>query len=358
MFFRTLLAGLAFSITAHAATVGTLTLPADEDGGAVTLFYPTAAAGQPETRGDLRLLIAPDAVPAAGNGRLIAISHGSGGGPWVHSTLAQALVDAGFTVAVPLHRGDNWTDPAHPGPESWKLRPAEISHAIDRVAADPRFAGLKLDRVGGFGMSAGGHTMLTLAGGAWSPERFRQHCEQHLADDFNACVGLATGLTGGWLDGFKLWLARRVLSWKFGGDDAPQTHTDPRLAAIVAGVPAAADFDLASLVHPRVPLGLITARDDRWLSPRFHSEPVLAACQGCERLADLPGAGHGALLAPPPPADRLGHLECSLLCDPPGFDRPATTALWVGRTVAFFQRHLLSAGTAEPELAQQALPVK
>lgn len=343
MIFRTLLAGLALTVAAqaaHAATIGTLTLPADDQGEAVTLLYPTAAAGRPETRGDLQLMLAFDAPPAAGNGRLIAISHGSGGGPWVHSTLAQALVEAGFTVALPLHRGDNWTDPGRPGPESWKQRPAEISHAIDRVAADPRFAHLTLDRVGGFGMSAGGHTMLSLAGGAWSPERFRAHCEQHLADDFNACVGLATGLTGGGLDGLKLWLARHVLNWKFGGDAAPQTHTDPRLAALVAGVPAAADFDPATLARPRVPLALITADGDRWLAPRFHSGPILAACPGCERLADLPGAGHGALLAPTPAPSELGRLECALLCDPPGYDRAAGTAQWVGRTVAFFRRHL------------------
>ena len=341
MFFRLLLASLTLSATAHAATVGTLTLPADEAGGAVTLFYPTAAAGRPETRGDLQLMLAPDAPPAQGNGRLIAISHGSGGGPWVHTALAKALVDAGFTVVLPLHRGDNWTDPGRPGPESWKQRPAEISHAIDRVAADPRFAGLKLDRVGAFGMSAGGHTMLSLAGGAWSPERFRAHCERDLAADFYACIGLATRLTGGVLDGLKLWVAQRVLNWKFGGDAAPQSHQDPRIAAVVAGVPAAADFDLTTLAKPRVPLGLITADGDRWLLPRFHSGPLLAACKGCELVAALPGAGHGALLAPPPAADNLGPLECDLLCDPPGFDRPGTTALWVGRTAAFFRRHLL-----------------
>ncbi|MFN3860459.1 MAG: alpha/beta hydrolase family protein [Roseateles sp.] len=348
MLFRTLLASLALGTAAQAATVGTLTLPADAMGGAVTLFYPTAAAGRPETRGDLQLMLAPDAPPAPGNGRLVAISHGSGGGPWVHTALAQALVEAGFTVVLPLHRGDNWTDPGRPGPDSWKLRPAEISRAIDRVAAEPRFAGLRLDRVGGFGMSAGGHTMLSLAGGAWSPERFRAHCERHLAEDFQACVGLATRLTGGALDGLKLWMAQRVLDWKFGGDAAPQTHADPRLAAIVAGVPAAADFDLATLAQPRVPLGLITASGDRWLLPRFHSDPLRAACQACELLADLPGAGHGALLAPAPPAQELSPLEAQLIGDPPGFDRAAATALWVGRTVAFFRRHLLGTPAVPP----------
>lgn len=342
MRFPFLLASLALCTAAHAATLGTLTLPADDAGGAVTVFYPTAAAGRPETRGDLQLMLAPDAPPAPGNGRLVAVSHGSGGGPWVHTTLAAALVDAGFTVVLPLHRGDNWTDPGHPGPDSWKQRPAEISRAIDRVAADPRFAGLRLDRVGGFGMSAGGHTMLSLAGGAWSPERFRAHCEQHLTEDFAACVGLATKLTGGWLDGLKRWVARQVLDARF-TDATPQTHDDPRLAAVVAGVPLAADFDPASLAAPRVPLGVITVGRDRWLPARFHSDVVLAVCATCEHLVDLPEAGHGALLAPPPSPAALGGLECELICDPPGFDRPAATAKWVNATVDFFRRHLLGA---------------
>lgn len=55
-------------------------------------------------------------------------------------------------------------------------------------------------------------------------------------------------------------------------------HADPRIAAVVAGVPSAADFDLNSLAAPRVPLGLITARKDKWLVRRFHSEAILQAC--------------------------------------------------------------------------------
>lgn len=343
MFFRSLpagLASLALGLAAHATPMGLLTLPADEAGGAVTVFYPAAEPAKPVRRGPFELQLAPDAAPRPGNGRLVVISHGSGGNPWVNAEVSQALVDAGFVVALPRHRGDATGDSAHPGPESWKQRPAEMSRAIDRVAADPRFAGLNLDRVGAYGMSAGGHTALSLAGGAWSPDRFRAHCEQHLAEDFPACVGLATRLTGGWLDGIKLWLAQRVLNARF-SDATPQTHNDPRIAAVIAGVPAAADFDPASLAHPRVPLGLITVGQDRWLPARFHSGVILAACSGCERIADLPTAGHGALLAPPPPPGALDGLECDLICDPEGFDRAAATPQWIAPTVAFFQRHLL-----------------
>ena len=98
----------------------------------------------------------------------------------------------------------------------------------------------------------------------------------------------------------KIQTALWVIRWRL-SDTTWQTYSDPRVAAIVAGVPYAADFDMASLAEPQVPLGLVTAGQDKWLTPRFHSDAVLAACKRCERVADLPTGGHGALLSPFPP---------------------------------------------------------
>ena len=131
-------------------------------------------------------------------------------------------------------------------------------------------------------MSAGGHTALTIAGGQWSPALFAQHCEAHLEEDFQSCVGLITRLTGGMFDGVKKWAARGIIRSRF-ADAAPHAHSDPRVAAVVASVPACADFEMSSLAVPRVPLALVTAQQDRWLVPRFHSDRVLAACQTCCR---------------------------------------------------------------------------
>ena len=321
---------------AQAATLGVTSLSATDTDAAVTVFYPSDAPARPVERGPFRFDAAVDGAVLPGNGRLVVLSHGSGGVPWTYTVLAQALVDAGYVVAVPFHRGDNALDPGSPGPDSWRQRPAEVSRAIDRVASDARFGPqLRLDRVGAYGMSAGGHTTLTLAGGRWSEANFRRHCEEHLDDDFPACVGLATRLTGGPLDGLKRWVARRVIDWRF-RDESLLGHDDPRIAAAVAGVPFAADFDMASLATPRVPLALITAGRDLWLAPRFHSDRVMAACTPCEVIAAMPGAGHGALLAPPAPVK--GYLA-ELLDDPPGFDRAVLTAI-DARVVAFFDRHL------------------
>ena len=323
---------------ASQAAVGALELPARGDDLPVTVFYPTAAAAAPVQRGPFRLMLAWQAAPVRGNGRLLVLSHGSGGNPWPYTDLATALVEAGFIVATPLHRGDNYLDTSEIGPRSWKLRPLEVAHAIDAVAADPRFAPLlSLDRVGMFGMSAGGHTALTLAGGRWSPGALRRHCEAHLEEDFHTCVGPMLQLKGDWLDAPKKGLVRLALP-RLLTDDGWYGHIDPRIAAIVAEVPFAVDFDPASLAAPRVPLGLVRAGRDAWLPPAHHLDPIRAACGSCVMVADLPTAGHGSLLSPQPvnlrpPVDML-------LRDPPGFDR-ALVPQAHARITDFFRRQLL-----------------
>ena len=95
------------------------------------------------------------------------------------------MARVGFVVAQPEHRGDNWQDFSRAGPESWKTRPQDVSETIDAVARDPELAPLvDTRRVGVHGMSAGGVTGLSLAGGQWRLLNLIQHCNaQALADE-------------------------------------------------------------------------------------------------------------------------------------------------------------------------------
>jgi hypothetical protein len=61
----------------------------------------------------------------------------------------------------------------------------------------------------------------------------------------------------------------------------------------------------------------------------------------CELIADLPSGGHGALLSPPPPVDRLGNIAADLLGDPPGFDRGTLMPQVDRQIVVFLRKHLL-----------------
>jgi len=238
--------------------MGMTQIAASEELGPVTVYYPSSSPSRPSGPTAWQLDVAENGTPQRGNGRLVLISHGTGASTWPYADQARALVEAGFVVAAPLHRADNYLDHSD-APGALSRRPAELSRTIDALAADARFAPLlTLDRVGVFGMSAGGHTALTAAGGRWSTANFRRHCDQNLVADFQFCTGTITQLNGGWFDGIKLWLARTIIGLRF-TDEAMQGHEDPRFAAVVAAVPAAAILDMASLATPRVPLGLVTA---------------------------------------------------------------------------------------------------
>jgi len=104
------------------AGVGLTELPGLDGDGPVTVFYPSSAPDQPLQRGPYALQLAPGGAPMRGNGRLVVMSHGSGGAPWVHSDLAKKLVDAGFVVAFPEHLGDNFRSMRDAGPVSWRTR--------------------------------------------------------------------------------------------------------------------------------------------------------------------------------------------------------------------------------------------
>ena len=56
--------------------------------------------------------------------------------------LRQGLMEAGFVVALPRHRGDNHMDPSTPGPQSWRLRPAEVLRSAVRPAQNSKASAL------------------------------------------------------------------------------------------------------------------------------------------------------------------------------------------------------------------------
>lgn len=117
------------------------------------MFYASSAPSAPLTRGPFSLNAAWKGELIAANRRLIVFSHGSGGAPWPLADLARTLVEAGYVVAMPEHVGDNYHDMHLQGPAPWKRRPAEVSAAIDAVAADARFASaLDTKNVGVFGL--------------------------------------------------------------------------------------------------------------------------------------------------------------------------------------------------------------
>lgn len=309
---KTLLCGLLGLLAwSHSALAQVGLREIHSQGMPIRVLYPTAQANQSLHKGPLAFEAAPNAPPLPGQRRLVIFSHGTAGNPEVDHALAATLVRAGFVVAQPLHRGDNFRDFGQAGPQSWQTRPREVSETIDTLARDTTFAPLlHSDRVGVHGMSAGGVTGLALAGAQWRMLSVIEHCNQHLEADIGFCLnGLAQHPLQQQLRRTQFALAKHapqamlpspLSTWHGGLWPAADPRPDQRVAAVSLLVPVGAIFTPESLARIRIPVGLTEAQADAVLVPQFHSGHVLRHCSTCRVLSSHAQAGHFDWLWPWP----------------------------------------------------------
>jgi len=282
---------------------------------------------------------------------VVVLSHGTAGSPLSDHELAATLARAGFVVAQPLHRGDNYLDATLAGPESWRSRPAEITRTLNALAAHPVWGPqVSLRRVGVHGMSAGGATALVMAGASWRLLDLVQHCQAHADDDPGFCFNGLPDLEQQRARRASYELARsvperflpRVLTEVHGASQGPSDLPDSRIAAVTVAVPVAALFSDEYLRQIRLPVGVISAGRDTLLLPRYHSDRLLNFCGRCLRLADLEGAGHMDLLGPWPTdiAASVAARQARGGLPEPAFD-PGQRRAAFDAIAAFFLRELL-----------------
>src|ERR1700677_759776 len=129
------------------------------------VWYPTdapvASGGrEPSEQG----IAAPGAAVNGRNLPLVVISHGGGGSFVSHYDTAVALARAGFVVAAISHRGDSGADQSQVL-KLWR-RPAQLQRTITYMLQSwPEHARLNPQKIGAFGFSNGGFTVLVVAGG-------------------------------------------------------------------------------------------------------------------------------------------------------------------------------------------------
>ncbi len=327
----------------------------------ITLVYPTEATARVLNIGSFVMNVARDAQPLVKTHRLIVLSHGSGGSGVPDHSIASALALAGFVVAQPLHAGDNFRDSSKAGSAAFQTRPAEVMQVIDALAKHPQWsARLALDQVGVHGMSAGGVSGLALAGGQWRTLNLVQHCNRVQEADEGFCfAGAVSGATrqerAASLDRAKnvpeFFLPSEIKTWHGGltpSTDKPEVRPDARIAAVTLSVPVAAIFSAQSLARIKIPVGLVTAKSDQVLVPRFHSDHVLAHCKSCQRLADLP-AEHFDLLSPWPEAAAREAAASQVRggLPTPGFDAKLRDAAYA-QIVQFHLKHLSAPAQSKP----------
>jgi predicted dienelactone hydrolase len=250
---------------------------------------------------------------------LVVISHGTGGDYRSHIDTAHALAAAGFIVAAITHPGDNWRDSSR----SWAVwrRSHHLKLVVDHMllAWGGRHS-LDSRRIGAFGFSAGGFTVLVAAGGVPDLARMWEHCRANPRFFDCALAGRAPVQLAG------------AINW---------VH-DPRLRAVAVAAPALGfTFGREGLRRVRVPVQLWRAERDEILPHPHYAEQVRRSLPRPPRYRIVPGAGHFDFLSPcSPDAAALRPQFCS---SAPGFDRAAFHNRMNADLISFFRRHLTRA---------------
>ena len=297
------------------------------------LYYPTQSDARTIGMGPFNVNVAMRAAPEAKLKGLILLSHGTGGSELGHSSLAEALAQSGYLVAALRHPGDNWQDRSlrQGSLERYVTeRPRHASRVIDALLNDPEWkdriaSDAKGPRVGAVGHSAGGYTVLALAGGRAEPTRFDAHCSAARAEDPIFCStgkarapGTSTAATSPSLPSLP-------------------SLADTRVRAVVAMAPMGALFSAASLAQIRIPVAVYEAQQDRFLVPQFHAEWVAANVPGVE-MHRVPNAWHFAFSDTPTMA--IPTEDGDLGANPPGFDRGEFLSRLQRELPAFFDKAL------------------
>lgn len=286
------------------------------DGTEVGVWYPASGTPVHQRLGLYGQNVVPGAPVPDKRHPLIVISHGTGGDFAGHVDTAVALARAGFIVAALTHPGDNWRDNSRA--TRIEGRPAALSATISyMLQAWPGRAAIDPDRIGAFGFSAGGFTVLAAAGGRPDLASLANHCRQQ--PTFYDCTLLKTQPRP---------------------SPAPwPSLRDSRIKAIVVAAPALGfTFDRAGLADVTMPVQLWRADDDHILPAPFYADAVKAALPRQPEFHSVPAAGHFDFLAPCADSASMPQLCRSA----PSFDRIAFHQRFDEEVVRFFSKTLAS----------------
>jgi len=236
---------------------------------------------------------------------LVVISHGDGGWFGGHAALARALAEAGMIAVALNHPGNSDGDETAP-PSRWITeRPRHLARVVEYMSSDWPDADLvDATRIGAFGFSAGGHSVLAAAGGETSLDRISAHCDT-TPDEFVCRAGMAADVVNA-AEAFP----------------APV----PGLQAVVAAAPGFGfGFDPAEVTELDATIQLWGAADDERVPQATNVAPLAAVLEAPSEAHVVESAGHFAFRPPCNPAleqanPRVWEMACT---DAAGFDREA-----------------------------------
>ena len=301
-----------------------ITVPDDPDKPlSVAVWYPSDGVSTPRSLAAFEQNVAENGSVSGQSLALVLISHGSGGSSASHYDTALALADAGFVVAAVTHTGDNYMDQSAAGNrKDLTERPRQLARVLDYMLSGWSDRNhLDPSRVGLFGFSLGGFTVLVLSGGTPDLNRMRELCNARPTAP--ECVFIAER------HGDQLDVTTSSVSWPH----------DPRVRAVVVAAPAVSYlFGPGSLQHVAMPIQLWRVSRDEQVPDEWNTAILRAEFPSPPQEHVVAGGSHYAFLAPC--SDALAKVAAEICTDPAGFDRAAFHRDFNNGVVEFFRTTL------------------
>ena len=253
---------------------------------------------------------------------LVLLSHGTGGGSSNLVWLAEHLAKHGYLVAAVDHFGNTFRNNSTEGVVSVWRRPQDITYVLDALLINQHFGSrIAVNRIGAAGLSAGGYTVIALAGGRYHPELMAAYCRQHptevvcqLADDLDVSQ-----------------LPDR--------SSASASYGESRIRAVFAMAPAVgqgfAQEDLASV---SVPVSIVAGLHDEVLPFQLNAQRYAQFIAG-SHLTALESGGHYVFM---PLCNSRGFQYAREVCADiaPSVDRKGIHERVQEMALKFFDEHL------------------
>lgn len=280
------------------------------------IWYPAAATatkeetifgGPPEQEVFVPVTVAPGAEVSSASLKypLILLSHGTGGSAIQTMWLGYYLASHGYIVAAVNHHGNTAAEQQRIEQQVSLLytaqgfllyweRARDLTAVLDKVLADPVF-GPHIDqsRIGATGFSLGGYTVISLAGGVFSPQEFDAFCHSPQRD-FTCEPQLE------FRDAPKLFeeLKKTDPVVQESLRHANDSHRDKRIKRVFAIAPAlGSGFTKAGLKRVNIPVHIVIGQADKVTPLATNAQRYAKLIKG-SRLTVLPGeVGHYTFLA-------------------------------------------------------------
>ena len=330
---------LQATAASHEAGVQQIVVPSQERGTDlnVTVWYPASSGGEVIMLGESVFFEGTQAMQgapiSAGQFPLILLSHGAGlaGRAEAMSWIATPLAEQGFIVAAPTHPGN--TGPERSAAETMKLwlRPSDLSETLDAIENDTAFQPyIDVDKIGVLGLSMGGNTALSMAGGRIAPKRLASYCD---TNDLNASLCDWVRLSG---------VDLHAMDKEAAGRD----NRDERIRFVMAIDPAPADiFAIETFSDISIPVALVNLGKEADIPLTVQASTIADAipAAGYEVIEDASHSSMFALCKPDAAEIAVEEgIEDPICANGSGRSRNAIHAQLIEMVAAAFNRELNS----------------